>query len=519
MFKGELFPFQKLAVDRMIEAKHLLLAMEMGLGKTVVVIAAVEQLIDDGLVGGGIIIAPASIKYQWARMIDQFTEGTAKVAVVDGVPRKRLDWYSDYRCGRVEYLIINPEQMVGDWDIVRRLPRDFIVADECQWAKNFAPKRSKRLKRLEATYQWGLTGQPVENRPEEIFSIFQWIDPTVLGRFDIFDRSFISRDHFGRPRAYRNLATLHKLVSDHMVRHTRDQVKDQLPAITEQSIYVEMDEAGARLYRRIVRDLERALQQAFDEFGNFSLTGFYTGDPDLSQARGDIMSKLTCLRMLLDSPDLLRRSAAHYRGEIPGGNRTGSVYAEELHLAGALEKVTEAPKIKATVELITDILDANPVNKCVVFSNFKDSLDLLATATKGLTQSVLFTGDVNAKNREVAKQRFALDADVRLFLSSDAGGVGLDLPQGNYLISLDLPWSAGAYAQRQARIIRLSSQFPQVTLISMQVKDSLDEYQAALLAQKQKIADAVVDGRGIGTKGRLTLDLQSLTKFLSEREL
>lgn len=143
-------------------------------------------------------------------------------------------------------------------------------------------------------------------------------------------------------------------------------------------------------------------------------------------------------------------------------------------------------------------------------------LDILAEATKGMTTSVLFTGAISQRAHDQAKQRFATDPDTRLFLSSDAGGIGLDLPQANYLISYDLPWSAGAYAQRQSRIIRLSSEWPRVTLLSIQMTGSIEEYQYRLLGQKRKVADAVVDGRGADPKGRLTLDLQSLTKFLQD---
>jgi len=153
----------------------------------------------------------------------------------------------------------------------------------------------------------------------------------------------------------------------------------------------------------------------------------------------------------------------------------------------------------------------------VLFSYFKDSLRMIADATAGLTKSVIFSGDQSLKQRDEAKQQFSTDEETRLFLSSDAGGQGLDLPCGNYLISYDLPWSAGAYAQRQSRIIRLSSVFPQVTLLSMQMTDSIEEYQFALLAQKQKVADAITDGKGIGPRGSLRLDLQSLSTFLRER--
>ena len=95
--------------------------------------------------------------------------------------------------------------------------------------------------------------------------------------------------------------------------------------------------------------------------------------------------------------------------------------------------------------------------------------------------------------------------------------MGLDLPMANFLISYDLPWSAGAYAQRMARIIRLSSDFPEVTLVSMQMADTIEERQYDMLLQKGRIASAVVDGKGIDAKGRLSLDLKSLKDFLTER--
>jgi len=496
----------------MVDMRHLLVAYEMGLGKTVITVAAVERLIEAGKAGGGFVICPASIKLQWKRMIEDFAPD-ASVIVVNGTIAQRQAQYLRYKRGEGEYLIMNPEQMVNDWDVVSKLPRDFIVADEATWFKNFKPQRSKKIKRLQATYKWALTGQPVENRAEEVFSIFQWVSPGVLGHFKTFDAAFVKRDRFGRVRSYRNLPTLHRLLSDHMVRRTRKEVADQLPAVVAPPpILVDLDPAGAVLYRRMVHDLESELAEAINTWGNFSLSGFYHGE-DQGEARGRIMSKLVCMRMLCDHPDLLRLSAAHYRGVLPG-NRQGSEYAQELHALGKLEALKKAPKLDAAVELVKDILEADESNKVVFFSFFKDMLDLVQKATTGLTRSVLFTGAISTVARDRAKQEFATDPETRLFLSSDAGGIGLDLPVANYLISYDLPWSAGAYAQRQSRIIRLSSVWPRVTLLTLQVTDSIEEYQYRLLGQKKRVADAVVDGTGISPKGRLTMDLQSLSEWL-----
>lgn len=516
-FTGTLHPFQEKAVARMVEERHILLAMEMGLGKTVCVIAAVEQLIEEGEIAAGFVICPASLKLQWYRMLDRFTEGKANVIVVNGDVRHRQDQFRDYKEGGGEYLIMNPETLVSDWEVVRKLPRDYIVTDEAQWFKNFRPKRSKKIKRLPAEYRWALTGQPIENRAEEAFSIMEWVDPSVLGDFRTFDKAFCVRDHWGRVRLYKNLPTLHRILSDAMVRNTRAEVADQLPAVSEEVVPVELDADAARLYNKIVHDLETDVADAISTWGgSFSLSSLYSGE-DQGEARGRIMSKLLALRMLCDHPQLLRLSAALYRGEIAG--RGGSEYAQDLDEAGRLHGLKKAPKLDTAVALITDILDADPKNKIVLFSFFKGALDLIAAATNKLTKTVIFSGAVSQKGRDLVKQQFADDPDTRLFLSSDAGGVGLDLPMANYLISYDLPWSAGAFNQRQSRIIRLSSEFPQVTLLSLQVSGSIDEYQHELLAQKQRVADAVVDGRGISRKGRLTLDLQSLSTFLRDHEV
>jgi SNF2 family DNA or RNA helicase len=514
-FTGKLYPFQERTVDRMLDQKKHLVACDMGLGKTVLSIAAAERLMDDGG-GSGFIICPASIKHQWRRMIDEFTDGEASVVLVSGLARDREKQYRTYKA-EADYLIINPEQMVNDWEVVNKLPRTFIIADEVTWAKNFRPKRSKRLKRLEAEYHWGLTGQPVENRAEEVYSIMQWINPDVLGDHERFDRAFIVRNQWGGVRFYRNLPTLHKLLSQHMTRYTRDEVKDQLPAVVEESVLVDFDTAGAKLYRTITKELLQDLEEASSTFGNkFTLWGFYHGqDESGMEMRGRIMSKLTNLRMLCDHPHLLRISAAYFRDEEKK-ERTGSVYADELQHRGLLDLHT-SPKLDATLDLIGELLQASRKNKIVVFSYFTDMIDILAKETAMMTKSVKFTGKMTTEARDRSKEQFDTDPDTRLFLSSDAGGRGLDLPKANFLVSYDLPWSGGAYAQRKSRIIRLSSQFPEVTVISVLMSDSVEERQYDSLDQKQRIADAVTDGKGINAKGRLNLDLVSLKEFLEER--
>ena len=153
-----------------------------------------------------------------------------------------------------------------------------VIADEVSYVKNFKPKRSKRLKKLQTPYRWGLTGQPVENKAEEVFSIMQWVDRDVLGDFKTFDSTFVNRNPWGGVRAYKNLPTLHKALKTAMVRRTREQVKDQLPAVMEESWLVDFDATGAKLYRHIAAGLLDDLEEALASYGNFDVTGFYTGN-------------------------------------------------------------------------------------------------------------------------------------------------------------------------------------------------------------------------------------------------
>jgi SNF2 family DNA or RNA helicase len=131
----------------------------------------------------------------------------------------------------------------------------------------------------------------------------------------------------------------------------------------------------------------------------------------------------------------------------------------------------------------------------------------------------LFTGDQTPRERDDAVQRFTNDKNCRVLLSSDAGGIGLDLPVANYLISYDLPWSAGKFEQRNGRILRISSEWPEVTLISMMMRDSVEERMYDMLMEKSAVASAWLDGKGIDAQGTFALTLGSLADFLEEHQI
>ena len=191
----------------------------------------------------------------------------------------------------------------------------------------------------------------MENRPEEVYSIMEWVDEDVLGHFEKFDRTFIKRNGYGGVKRYQNLPLLHETLMEAMVRKKRTDpdVAAEMPDVEEESIYTRLDPAGRALYEHIRDDLQRELQSAMahSNWDVMSHYGYDDGDPSDNAMRGRIMSRLTCLRMLCDHPDLLRRSAQLYDGTYHGeGIKGGSAYASELLEEGYLDKQFAAPEVE-----------------------------------------------------------------------------------------------------------------------------------------------------------------------------
>jgi SNF2 family DNA or RNA helicase len=515
MFTGTLLPYQVEAVEAMVARKKMLVAYDLGLGKTVLTIAALEEL---DIQEPGLVICLSSLKYQWAEQIRKFTDGGTPL-VIDGTPKQRAQQYEDALSGNYSHIIVNYEQVVNDWEQIRHLPTGFIVCDEATAIKSFRSKRSKYVKKLESGVRFALTGTPIENgKPEELYSIMQFVDQKVLGRFDLFDKTFIVRNHFGGVERYRNLPTLNKSLSTAAVRkrQTDEDVAPYLPdSIFAEPILVPFDTASIKLYNRIKNDLLNDLDEAVDAFGSaFDIFAHYghqdSGSGYKGELKGKIMAKLTSLRMLCDHPELVKISGSLYQ---PGLGK-GSKYASELLGAGHLDGNFKTPKLNVLKEYAVNFLEESDENKLVIFTSYVKMVDLIKGALEYPSET--YTGQMNAKEKEDAKVRFQTNPACRILISSDAGGYGVDLPQANLLINYDLPWNAGLAVQRNGRIRRASSTWKRIVIQDILMAGSIEERQHSLLQQKNAIANAVVDGEGIDDKGGVALNVGSLKAFLQE---
>lgn len=530
MLTTDLYPYQDEAVDLVLDLGYGLVAYEMGLGKTIVGIAVAEELLAEPAINFAMIVVPSGLKYQWAESIAKFTDVTTKkkkikqesitipedrhCVVVDGDPAKRKMQYQYIQEHWPNYVILSYEQVVNDWRTVRNLQADLVILDEATAIKGFKAKRSKKIKDLDPEFAVALSGTPLENRPEEVYSIMEFVCPEYLGDFEGFDIKYIKRNHWGGVERYKNLDILHRKLSKVMSRKTRldPDVAPYMPKVAHRESYVSMSPKVQKLYDRISKEVQADLAE-LKQSGDFDLTAYYTGTDEGSMSEvGKIQAKVMAMQMLCDEPALLMTSAQKYE---ESGGEDGSKYAYKLLSTGALEGLGKSEKRHAVVEDARAILESNPANKIIIFSFFKDMGRMLQDDLMFEYGSVLYNGNMSTTDKAAAKARFQQNEDCRLFIASDAGAFGVDLPQANYLFNYDLVESAGKMDQRNARHVRAGSLHKKVYVVNYLVEGSIEERTFKRLNFKRKVSKAVIDGQHRGfEKGVIENDVDTLSAFL-----
>lgn len=537
----------------------------MGTGKTPMTVAAVEELHEEfGDDFAGVWVTGGGLKDQTAQAISQFTGGQrgedgrwtggAPCIVIDGGPAKRMELYERALAERPRYVVLGYDQVVDDHSMVVQLEQMFCVVDEVTVIKNPAAAITQAVRETfgESPFRFGLTGTPAENgRCDEVFQLMVWIDDSVFGRADLFDKTFCRRNKYGKVEEYRNLPLFNELLAECSVSIDADDpgVREYMPTMTKPlRVLIEMDAEGAEVYARMSRDLQDDLEELKKkQRGSFDLMAMYAGNSSDAEAQGRIMSKISCMRMLCAHPDQLIGSAEEWNRQkaiqdddpeawpritvTRGGRKMkvakpipGSAYAAQLYNEGVLDGLDEAPKMDEVCVDIEDVLaglckccqtldGAERTNKLVVFSYHKLALRILEQRFPDV--SVRYDGDMTLKKRNANKHRFKTEPGVRLFLTSDAGGYGVDLPEANHLFNLDKPFTAGRVTQRNARVRRANLDFHSAVHVRDYIIDgSLEVYYAELTDQKQRVAHAMRTGRGT-TKGAITMSAGTLGMFLA----
>jgi len=446
LLKTSLYPYQRRGALLAARAGRCLIADEMGLGKTVEAIAAAEMLARAAGVERVLVVCPTSLKHQWRREIETFTD--RKALVVEGLAPVRD---RAYRGAGWFFKIVNYDVVHRDLCGIRAWRPDLIVLDEAQRIKNWSTRTAKSVKQLESDFAIVLTGTPLENRLEELHSIVEFVDRFRLGPLFRFLAEHQELDSNGRVVGYRNLSHIADTLKPILIRRTKAEVLSELPERVEKRFFVPMTPEQLRHHDENQEIVARIVHK-WRRYGFLS---------EIDQRR------LTCalqnMRMCCDSTYLIDPHTDH-------GHKI-------RELSALLEESLEEPGAKA-----------------VVFSQWLRMHELivreLARCGRG---HVLFHGGLPGNRRREAIERFHNAPDCRVFLSTDAGGVGLNLQNANTVVNVDQPWNPAVLEQRIGRVHRLGQRGP-VRVLHLICKDSIEERMLDLLAFKKGLFRGVLDG-------------------------
>jgi len=443
----KLLPYQREGMLHLAFGERVLLADEMGLGKTVQAIAACELLARREGIVRVLIVCPASLKAEWEEQIARFTERPARL--IFGPRPQRLAVYTQPSF----FTIVNYEQVLTDAeDINGILVPDVVVLDEAQRIKNWQTKTARRVKTLRSRYAFVLTGTPIENRIDELYSIVQFLDPELVGPLFRFNREFYRLDERGRPTDYQNLAELRRRVGSVMLRRRKTDVEKELPGRTVKTYFVPMVEEQQKRYEEYRAPAARLIAQSQRR--------------PLTQAEFDrLQMLLACMRMICDTPAILDPACR------------------------------VSPKLEELERILNDLFE-EPDRKVIVFSEWERMLELVRELADEMgIEAAWHTGSVPQQRRRAEIMRFKKDPMCRLFLSTDSGSVGLNLQVASAVVNVDLPWNPAKLEQRIARAWR-KHQTRSVSVVNLVCEGSIEQAILHLLGQKQALAGGILDGEG-----------------------
>ena len=445
--RHELYPYQQEGMLHLTFGERVLLADDMGLGKTVQAIAACELLRQLRGIERVLVVSPVSLKAEWEDQIRKFTGHSTHIVM--GSRAARLKQYQS----PAFFTLVNYEQVRSDVrEMVDELAPDVVILDEAQRIKNWQTQTAQAVKQLYSPFAFVLTGTPLENRIDEIYSIVQFLDPHLLGPLFRFNRQYYRLNEKGQPAGYKNLDRLHRTLRAIMLRRRKLDVEEQLPGRTINNYYVSMHKEQRHRYAEYEALAARMVALAKKR--------------PLSKDELDRLQKhLACMRMLCDTPYILDQDCRI------------------------------CPKLPELASVLEELFEPNG-SKAIVFSEWERMLHLVRDLLDEMGISYAWhTGSVPQTQRRNEINRFKEEPDCRVFLSTDSGSTGLNLQAANVVVNVDLPWNPAKLEQRIARAWRKYQDRP-VSVINLVCQDSIEHRMLGTLAAKQQLADGVLDGVG-----------------------
>jgi SNF2 family DNA or RNA helicase len=427
------------------------LADDMGLGKTV---QALAVLLERAPNGPALVVAPISVAMNWQSEAARFA------------PTLRVRAYNETRSfdklGPFDLVVASYGMLQQDADAFAEVDWHTVVLDEAQVIKNAATKRSQAAMRLKADFRFIASGTPVENHLGELWNLFRFINPGLLGSKDHFVNTFSNPIERGDKQA-RNY--LKRLIQPFILRRTKTQVLSELPARTEIVLQVELSEQERHMYEALRRE-------ALDKIAKMK--------PEEGKSM-QVLAEITKLRRFCCNPKLVMKNA---------------------DVAGS--------KLAVFAEVVEELLDNN--HKALVFSQFVDHLAIVRAwlEEKGISYQYL-DGSTPPAERKKRVDAFQAGVGDVFLISLKAGGTGLNLTAADYVIHLDPWWNPAVEDQASDRAHRMGQLRP-VTIYRLVTQQTIEDKIIALHAQKRELADSLLEGGDVSAK----LDTAALLRLLKE---
>ena len=436
-----------------------ILADDMGLGKTLQMIAHILARKEAGDKGPTLIVAPASLVYNWMAELERFAPQLDAVAVLGTKAQRGLIIASS---AEHDVLVTSYDLMKRDVEAYTKQTYARAVLDEAQYIKTPTTQAAKAAKCLPAHVRFALTGTPMENRVAELWSIFDYLMPGLLGTRDSFSKRVEG------PVANREEGAAERLrcmVSPFILRRLKGDVLAELPEKNESVVYARMVGEQDKLYKA---NQDRLAMQISHEL-----------PAEFKKNKLQVLAELTKLRQICCDPHL-------YYENYEGGSA----------------------KLETCMELMKNALDAG--HKILLFSQFTTMLDIVAkrlTAEK--VRWFMLTGSTSKEERARLVEAFQAGQAPVFLISLKAGGVGLNLTAADVVIHYDPWWNIAAQNQATDRAHRIG-QTRDVSVFKLIVKDTIEERIVKLQESKRDLAESVLGGEGIGSSSLSKEDIMAL---------
>jgi superfamily II DNA or RNA helicase len=458
-FVGELREYQVEGVKWMREFTdsgfNVILADEMGLGKTVQTLAllASKKRPDDPT---ALIICPASLIENWKRECEKFVPSFKAIALSGA--KRGIHWTNaaDYDLMICSYAVARRDALD-----IKRTEISYLILDEAQHIKNPQTVNAQSCKNIKAGHRLVLTGTPLENSPDDLWSIFDFLQPGMLGSYNSFKKYY-----HGIGAAEGLQKDLSERVLPFIKRRTKKVVCQELPAKIEQTLYCEMPSAQRNLYNKILKKSKKQIEQLQKD--------------GKKKANFEVLTTLMRLRQVCCHPALL-----------PDNQGEG----------------VEACKLELLKELILENIDSN--QKMLIFSQFTSLLSIIRKWLK--EEKIVYEYlDGATKKRQEKVDNFNDNDDIPIFLLSlKAGGTGLNLTSASTVIIYDPWWNPAVESQATDRTHRIG-QTQIVNSLKLIAKDSIEEKILNLQAGKQKIFDSLIENPAAGANKLTIKELKAL---------